>query len=1157
MRLTAIKLAGFKSFVDPTTIKLPSNLLAVVGPNGCGKSNIIDAVRWVMGETSARQLRGESMSDVIFSGSSSRKPVTTATVELIFDNSDGRAGGEFAKYNEISVRRQVSRDGQSAYFLNGSRCRRKDITDLFLGTGLGPRSYAIIEQGMISQIVEARPEDLRGFLEEAAGVSLYKERRRETENRIRHTRENLERLTDLRDEVGKQLAKLKRQAKAAERYRTLKQRYREEEARLTALRWRNARQRSEAQAAKLRETETAVERAVAAQREAEKSLESLREQQHQASEHSSSVQAELYEVAGEIARLEQAIEHQRALLARQKSEFADVESQIGELQQHLVLDRAQVEDVTSRLADLEPALSEARSEEQEAQTRLEQGERELQERQERYQTTQAQGSKLRQQVELLRLRISHADERMNQAAQRLQRLSSDDGEARNKLDEEAASTAAELERLGAELTAAERSLAARQDERSRLREAVESGRAALDEARGRLREVRGRLESLHVLNRPSAAADTRARIERAGLGQAPTLLQSVEVSPRWQHAVETVLARWLEARVIEQELPREALDWSGVGVVSGRAGVPRPATLAAEVQGAGALTALLSQVRCAQDPASAWSALDTIEAHESVITPDGLWLGKGWSWSRGEADEREQGRLARQQEIRSLESEQTELAQVLEHGEAEQRERQQALRTADEAIEADRSVVQRLKSRQAQLQGIRSGQDSRRESLDRQRQAQQREREELAQRQQQDQQALGEARRELEQSLETMEVAGREEAELLEARNAQQIAREGLRQAYRECRDRREEVALKLESSRASLDSLKQAIARMDTQIGQLQGRFVELSQALAQGDRPVRDQQAARDQLLNKRLEVEQRLKQARAALEALEAQWRENDGKRQQAAAEAEQARQRQSEMRVRLREIEIEAEQHARRVAELEADLEALVAELPEEAAAEGWIDELARLEESIQRLEPVNLAAIQEFEQESERKDYLDRQHADLVEALETLEQAIARIDRTTRTRYRDTFERVNANMEVLFPRLFGGGHAHLEMVGDDWLTAGAAILARPPGKRISRIHLLSGGEKALTAVAFVFAIFNLNPAPFCLLDEVDAPLDDANVGRFSELVREMSDKVQFLFVTHNKVTMEVAHQMLGVTMREPGISRLVSVDLDKAVALVAD
>ncbi|MCA1778701.1 MAG: AAA family ATPase, partial [Xanthomonadaceae bacterium] len=349
---------------------------------------------------------------------------------------------------------------------------------------------------------------------------------------------------------------------------------------------------------------------------------------------------------------------------------------------------------------------------------------------------------------------------------------------------------------------------------------------------------------------------------------------------------------------------------------------------------------------------------------------------------------------------------------------------------------------------------------------------------------------------------------------------------------------------------------LKQAIERMDTQIGQLQGRYAELSQALAQGDQPVRDQQAKRDALLTRRLEVEQHLKNERSALQELEQHWREQDQKRQRAATEADEIRQRQSESRVRLREFEIEAERLAARVVELDGDLETLAAELPDEADAQQWAEQLVQLEEKIRRLEPVNLAAIEEFEQESERKHYLDRQHDDLTEALETLEQAIARIDRTTRTRFKDTFERVNKNMETLFPRLFGGGHAHLEMVGDDWLTAGTAILARPPGKRISRIHMLSGGEKAMTAVAFVFSIFNLNPAPFCLLDEVDAPLDDANVGRFSELVREMSEKVQFLFVTHNKVTMEVAHQMLGVTMREPGISRLVSVDLDKAVALAA-
>ena len=1155
MRLTAIKLAGFKSFVEPTTVKFPSNLMGIVGPNGCGKSNIIDAVRWVMGESSARQLRGESMSDVIFSGSSSRKPVATATVELTFDNADGRAGGEYASYSEISVRRQVSRDGQSNYFLNGSRCRRKDITDLFLGTGLGPRSYAIIEQGMISQIVEARPEELRGFLEEAAGISRYKERRRETENRIRHTRENLERLADLREEVAKQLAKLKRQARAAERYKELKSRYREDEARLTALRWRQAKGDTEQQSHALKETETRLQAVIAEQREAEKALESLREQQHQANEKASGVQAELYDVTGQIARLEQSIEHQQDLKRRQQTEHDETKTQLDELQQHLVLDQAQVESITGLIASLEPELNASTEQEQNTQQRLEQAEQALNDAQSTWQRHQAEAGQARQQAELLKLRIEHLDERMNQASERLAQFNQDQDSNDQALQAEREKTRLELEQIVARLSEAEQQDAVQQERIAALREQGKTLQQTLEQLKNARREHQGRLESLRVLNQVETdEADLQDWLDKRSLADAPSVLQQLTVEPAWQRAVETVLGDWLAARMTDQALP-SAVPNHRLGLVQQRDAGAREGRLSSVVQGAGALTAMLDRVTLADSVEQAYQRLAQLEAGESVITPDGVWLGQGWMWTQGEASEAD-SRLARQQEIRRLEQELAETRRALEQQQRQAENVQQETEQAHALQVEQRRTLDQLKAERARLAGIQAGQENRFQALERQRAARQQEQQALVERQQADRQAVGEARAELETRLSELEQADAAQQAAEQSRNGQQQQRTECLHHYRQARSQREQHALKLESARASMESLKQAIARIDTQIGQLQSRFVELSEALAQGDEPVRQQKAERDVLLNTRLQVEARLKEAREQLNELEENWRRQDQKRQQSAAGAEQIRQLQSEQQLKLRELEIEVERLAARVVELDADLEQLAGELPDDAEAQAWVDELSRLEQQILRLEPVNLAAIEEYDQESERKEYLDRQHEDLTEALETLEKAIARIDKTTRTRFRETFERVNRNLEELFPRLFGGGHAFLEMVGDDWLTSGTAIMARPPGKRISRIHLLSGGEKALTAVSFVFAIFNLNPAPFCLLDEVDAPLDDANVARFSELVREMSERVQFLFVTHNKVTMEIAHQMLGVTMREPGISRMVSVDLDKAVEMAA-
>jgi len=1158
MRLTAMKLSGFKSFVEPTTIKFPSNLMGIVGPNGCGKSNIIDAVRWVMGETSARQLRGESMSDVIFSGSSARKPVATATVELIFDNSDGRAGGEYADYNEISVKRQVTRDGQSGYWLNGTKCRKKDITNLFLGTGLGPRSYAIIEQGMISQIVEARPEELRAFLEEAAGISRYKERRRETENRIRHTRENLERLSDLREEVSKHLDKLKRQANAAERYKKLKARYRNDEARLMALRWREMKARSEGEEKALREVENQLQSALSTQRAAEKELETLRQGQHEARDAVAKVQGELYEVAGEIARIEQAIEHQREIRKRQQAEYSETEAQLNELKQHLVLDKAQVTETSELLARLNPELETARTAETQAQAEVERIDEGLESWQARWQAHQEGAGSASSEAELLRQRIEHLDDRMNRAAERLKAL-----------DEQSGDSA--LDRLSGEKETLAEQVAGSEDRLAQMRERIDSKRRQLSEMRSGIEQLRNDLEtaraerhecharvaSLRLLNRGDDNGEEVARwLESRGLDDEARVLHQLDVSDReWNRAVETVLEDWLQAVRVDGINPHldDELPAAGLRMAEGSELPAQPGTLAEQVSGAGALGAVLARVYCAPDLDAAQSRLAELDEHESVITPEGVWLGRGWLRQPAAASD-ESGLLQREQEIRELGQRLEADDESINAIEVQLVQAREARERLEAEVSQEVSDLEASQREHARLQGQLSSLESRLENLERQRQAAREEVETLKVRQSEDGEAVAAARRDMEAALERMQQAEAGREPLQRERRELDEARQQARVRLAEARKQREELSLKVESSRAGLESLRQSIERMDSQVGQLQSRYLELSEALAQGDEPVAAQQKKRDELLDERLKIEERLREARSRLQSLEAQWREQDETRHKAAGEAEQIRADQSSRQLALKETQLKAETIAERIAELDADLEELLGELPEGAEAEKYQRELEDLEQRIRRLEPVNLAAIDEYETESERKEYLDRQHDDLVEALETLEKAISRIDRDTRTRFRETFEQVNKNMETLFPRLFGGGHGHLEMVGEDWLSAGVAILARPPGKRIARIHLLSGGEKALTAVAFVFSIFNLNPAPFCLLDEVDAPLDDANVGRFSEMVREMSEQVQFLVVTHNKVTMEVAHQMLGVTMREPGVSRLVSVDLDRAVAL---
>ncbi len=1163
MRLSTIKLSGFKSFVDPTTLHLPTNLTGIVGPNGCGKSNIIDAIRWVMGESAASRLRGDSLTDVIFSGSNARKPVGTATVELIFDNADGSIIGEYANFAEISVKRSVSRDGSSSYFLNGTRCRRRDITDLFLGTGLGPRSYAIIEQGMISEIVEAAPEQLRVHLEEAAGISKYKERRRETENRIRHTRENLDRLSDLREEIGKQIEHLRRQARAAERWQELKAEHARKEAELKLLELRRHETELGAEGGTLGEQETGLERLVAEQREVEAAMETLREQQAEAAERFNAVQAESYRVAGEIARIEQTLNHQRDLTERLQRQQSETAQTLAEIEGHIQADEGQIEDLVIAIDEAEPRLANAREMAGQAGESLRNAEAALSAWQSRQDGHARAAHEASRAAEVERARIDLLDKQLLDAGRRLGALS----EERGRNDAEALTTAlSELENSEAELRErleqATAELETRRQAFADAERAEQQAQTQLSELRKRDQGLRGRLSALEALQHAALGDDQperKALLQRLGLGSGRRLGASLKVDAGWERAVETVLAGWLDAAL--QDDPDAFVsaiaaetDQSFSVVANHEAARGATGTLAGHVVGPAPALRLLARVRAVDDVESARRLLPSLAADDSLITPDGVWMARDFVRTvRGAGSQA--GMLARENEIAVVRAELEALS--LHAGELEQRllELKDGKREAEIGRDDAQRVLYQAHRALSEMAGSLSSQRGRLETAERRLGQINDEVVALQAQLEQGQIEVSEGRARLEEALTRMGDLESARTTLEDERRSLLEAREQARNAADRARGELHAVDRELEARRSALGSLRQALARMQSQQQQLRTRAQQIAEQLHQTQSPQDDLQRSRQLLLDQRVLVDKDLAAARQALDSGEADFRRFEQSRHRLERQVGELREAITQARMRVQAAQLRAEALARDVAEAGFDRSELLNTLPDDADPEIWSAALDDLDGKIRRLEPVNLAAIQEFEEQGRRKEYLDSQNADLTSALDTLENAIRKIDRETRSRFKDTFDRVNAGMQQLFPRLFGGGHAYLELTGDDLLTTGVAIMARPPGKRVSNISLLSGGEKALTAVSLVFSIFRLNPAPFCLLDEVDAPLDEANVGRFCDLVREMSDNVQFLCVTHNKVTMEAARQLCGVTMREPGVSRLVTVDLAEASELV--
>ena len=1164
MRLSTIKLSGFKSFVDPTTLHLPTNMTGVVGPNGCGKSNIIDAIRWVMGESAASRLRGDSLTDVIFSGSSARKPVSQATVELVFDNSDHTITGEYAAFNEISVKRQVSRDGQSNYYLNGTKCRRRDITDLFLGTGLGPRSYSIIEQGMISQVIEAKPEELRVYLEEAAGISKYKERRKETETRIRHTRENLDRLNDLREEVGKQLQHLARQARQAEQYQSIQAERRIKDAEWKALEFRLLDTQLQALREGLSQEETRLQQTIAEQREAEREIETGRERREAAAEALNKAQAAGYEVGGTLARIEQQIAHQRELGQRLQRARDEAQQALSEIGQHIESDQSRLDVLRSEIADAEPRLDALKDADADRQQALQDAESRLADWQQRWDAHSRAQSEAARAADVERTKVDYLDRQSLDAERRREQLNSERSALDlNTLADAFAGLELQHEERKAALDGLSEDLETRKQNVVGLQDQVRNAQAALADVRKQAQAARGRLSSLETLQHAALGQEQGAAVawlKQRGLDSAARVGEVLKVESGWENAVEGALGQLIEGVLVEApEALVDALGELGEGRIalvspdsSGDAFAPT--SLAAKVQGPLAIRRMLSKLHVAETLIDARQMLAGLGDGESVITRQGERVGAGWVRvvRSGAA---KQGALLREREIHELRAG----IETLQQREAELDRTIASLRDQMLTAEQQREDAQRalyLAHRNvSELAGQLQSQHGRLESARNRIEKIDLDVGQLIETIDISVEQAREARSRLEDAVSRMgELEGTRQ--MLEAeRRALAEARDTARISARESRDTAHALALNLESQRAQVVALAQALDRMGGQRGQLDARLGELASQLTDGDEPVVALERERQVALEQRVLAERHLAAARAALEGVDSELRAFEQTRHQRDEQALARRESISQRRLDQQALALKAGQLAEAVVAGGFVLDEVINTLADDADPRAWEKIVTDFDAKLRRLEPVNLAAIQEHAEAAQRKEYLDAQDLDLSTALETLEEAIRKIDRETRGRFKDTFDRVNTGVQELYPRLFGGGHAYLELTGEDLLDTGVAIMARPPGKRVSNISLLSGGEKAMTAVALVFAIFQLNPAPFCLLDEVDAPLDEANVGRFTAMVKEMSEHVQFLFVTHNKATMEAAQQLSGVTMREPGVSRLVSVDLAEAARLV--
>ena len=1159
MRLKLIKLSGFKSFVDPTKVSLPSEICAVVGPNGCGKSNVIDAVRWVLGESSARNLRGDSMADVIFNGSGTRKPVGQASVELMFDNSKGRLKGELSAYNEIVVRRTLNRDGQSQYFLNSKLCRRKDITDLFLGTGLGPRSYAIIEQGTISRLIDAKPHELRLFLEEAAGISKYKDRRRDTENRIARTRDNLERLSDLREELHRQLMRLERQSKSAQQYTELKEKERCKQIQLKVLRWLDLDKEIRINFTETQKLEVEKSRLVADQNELESRIERFQLELLEYSDEVEKKQTRFFQTSGDVTRIEQAIQHQLQREKELKRELHLITMSIDESQQQLIEDKQRYEELDSEYAGCLPDLKEAEEEEKSISLRIESVEAAIKEWQESADVYHRRRAEPLKQSEVQQTRIDDLEKRIVDLSQRHSQLREEVGSF--QLYSQQNEIQVLQTRLSEQITAQRDN----EDKRTQLANDITEKRFLQDQLEEELNGLRERYQIL--IGRCTALEALQSSLDGSEKKQ-KWLLQSgwyyshfadsLRVSEGWEEAVEIVLGGHLQGLVVSSfEDKTDQLKKFDSGEISlidsnvrleeqtnQRINLPR---LSGFIQ-CDYSVSVAENVFAAEHFKEALSFQSDLRSYESIVTKDGIWLGSNWVRVERNVN-KSQGFFKRKSELNKIGAQVKELNTQIKLLSGNRKTLVEAIEIADLN---QKENVTKIKIQQDKISEMRSALSALEVKFDQYVARGKRAAEELSEVEallDDDQKALAVAKEVLAIATDRVKLDEKEGYEFQENRVRLQTEFSGYRKELGEKQLLLTELRLKIKALEIRRNTIEELTERLEAQVKRLKTRKTEIEKVSA-NDLSVPQMQEELQRLLKNRVLAEQDYKDAKLAMSSSEKKRIEVEQMRVKINTQINSMREDLENARLSGRESMTLQRTLGEQISSDPTELTELVESVDAGIDSTSLMAELDVLEAKIGRLGSINLAAIEEYKIESERKDYLDRQNDELVSALETLNEAIRKINQATKARFKETFDSINNYICELFPKLFGGGEAYMQLSGNDLLEAGVVLMAKPPGKRNSTIQALSGGEKALAAITMVFAIFKLNPSPFCILDEVDAPLDDINVNRYLGLVKELSLNVQFIMITHNKISMQAADSLLGVTMSEAGVSRLVSVGMNQ-------